>query len=514
MVSARRDTPPSERPRGLRYSWLGALVALSVAAIVGLGIWDESREAEDELRDFGREQGALASLIASWVAMQLDDVRSDALVAARVGGPPEVLMRRYELLRVVSTSEPRPAEGPGRVVVSVPAGDGQRVDVVVRTAHLLAGAVPGDATDLVLLRPPGARVFVSASGAPVECHPLRDALVQGRSSTRLTMQQAEELHLPARTALAGTAWAGAGDLGRWGVVVVASAGAERDRHARARWRLVIGVVLAGGLVLAFGAYALRSQRKELELLRELTAAEREQQRDEQLEREGRAATMLTLAAGVAHEISTPLSVIHGRAEQLLEHATDERDSRVLQRIIEQAARIEGVIRGFLKLARGDAPTLEHLAPADVVREAANLVEHRFAKAGVALKAEQTASVPEVRGDRRLLEHALINLLLNACDACERGGSVRVGARHDPEGEVVVFEVDDDGEGMSEDLAAHVTEPFFSTKPPGQGTGLGLAIASEIVKIHRGVLAFTARTPRGTRATVRVPVAPGGADAHA
>ncbi len=279
-------------------------------------------------------------------------------------------------------------------------------------------------------------------------------------------------------------------------------------------RLIYGVVLAGGLVLAFGGYALHAQRKELELVRELAVAELGRRLDEQLEREGRAATMLTLAAGVAHEISTPLSVIHGRAEQLLERSVDERDVSASQRILEQAARIDGVIRGFLKLARGDSPTLEQLDPAEVVRGAAALVEHRFAKAGVLLASNPGAGMRPVRGDRRLLEHALVNLLLNACDACERGGEVRFNGRHDPETGVAIFEVDDDGAGVSPEVVARATEPFFSTKPAGQGTGLGLAIANEIIKIHRGSLAIAPRRPRGTHVAVRIPTVPRGDDASA
>lgn len=443
------DSRADRRRREARHSGLVALMALSMLAVLAVGMLDEGREAEAALRDLEREQAQLAALVAAGISARLE-------VA------------------------PRP-------------------DV----ARLLAGSGGS-----VLLRPPGDRFFYAAAGARFDSRPLRAALDGGRSVARLTREEAAALGLPRRVAIVGTAWTDAGPRGRWGVAAVASAGPERDRQTRARWRLVIGVTLAGGLVLALGGYGLRAQRKELELLRELAVADLGRELDQQLEREGRAATMLTLAAGVAHEISTPLSVIHGRAEQLLERARDERDVRGAQRILEQAARIEGVIRGFLGLARGDAPTLAALDPAEVAREAAALVEHRFAKADVRLTTDAPPGLPPVRGDRRLLEQAIVNLLLNACDACGRRGSVRLAVRPDAAG-AVIFEVEDDGAGISPDVAARVAEPFFSTKAPGQGTGLGLAITGEIVKIHRGALALAPRAPRGTRVTVRVPTSDGG-----
>jgi signal transduction histidine kinase len=247
----------------------------------------------------------------------------------------------------------------------------------------------------------------------------------------------------------------------------------------------------------------------------MAAQAREQkERDDRLQREGRAATMVTLASGVAHEISTPLGVIMGRAEQLLRQpGQDERAARSLQIILEQSEDIRQVIRGFLGLARGGSPALQSADPAAVLASAVALVEHRFADAKVELRVRPTSALPPIRCDPRLLEHALVNLMLNACDACAAGGggAVEVTARAD--GAAVAFEVLDDGTGIAPDVAARATEPFFSTKPVEQGTGLGLAIASEIVKSHRGSLEVGPRAgARGTAARVRVPLMAGAADA--
>ncbi len=453
-------------------------MALSVVLVAALGVWDQNREAEAMLRVAEQQQAALASLVAMTVTARL--------------------------LALPVQASPSPTGA---------SDDRGRPVLVPSVGTLLQGLDVG--TDvLVALRPPGETLFQSATGGRFESAPLQESVARSRPSIRLTRPEAAALRLPRRIAIAGFAPVEAGALGRWDVAVVASAASERDREARARWRLLFGVALSGVLVLVFGGFALRAERKELSLLRELTLTELEQRRDEQLEREGRAVTMLTLAAGVAHEISTPLSVIHGRAEQLLDRLRgDPRTAHALQRILDQSSRIDVVVRGFLRFARGDGPTLERIDPAEVTQDAAALVEHRFAKAGVTLTASAPPGLVSVQGDHRLLEHALVNLLLNACDACDPGGQVSFTVGLEAGGAEVRFQVDDDGSGISPDLMARVAEPFFSTKPASQGTGLGLAIAREIVKIHRGTLGLAPRNPRGTSATVRLPVVPGAVDAR-
>ena len=211
----------------------------------------------------------------------------------------------------------------------------------------------------------------------------------------------------------------------------------------------------------------------------------------------------TLAMGIAHEVGTPLGVIAGRAEQLASRLEgDERGARAVAAIADEAERIRRVVRGFLDLARGDVPTLGQADPAEVFRTAVGMVEHRFAAAGVSLEVDVQADVPQIHCDHAMLEQALVNLLLNACDASPRGGAVRAGVHAD--GGQVAFSVRDEGAGIPPDITARVTEPFFTTKPEGKGTGLGLAITSEIVKLHHGELLLQPARPRGTSASIVIP----------
>jgi len=213
--------------------------------------------------------------------------------------------------------------------------------------------------------------------------------------------------------------------------------------------------------------------------------------------------------GIAHEVSTPLGVIMGRAEQLLARThDDERAARGAQTILKQADRIQHIVRRFLDMARGGAPSFERTNPAEIVRAAVAAVEHRFAKSHVSLTSDVPATMPLIQCDRHLLEHAIVNLLLNACEACGPEGHVELAAHSDTE--QVAFVVTDDGMGISSEAAAFAGQPFFTTKPHGSGSGLGLAIASEIVKSHRGEFVIGPNQGNGTRASIEIPVAEGGA----
>ena len=365
-------------------------------------------------------------------------------------------------------------------------------------------AVPRADGTIVLVRPDGARAFSAGGIGTVTSDPVDQAFRRGEQVVRLTRPEAAELGLPARTAHGGLVQVDAPGAGRWQIAVVATAQRERDRERAASRRLVGSVAGAGILVLAFGGFAMRQQRKELVLERELAVAELQQSADDRLQRASRMAALGTLAIGVAHEIATPLGVIAGRAEQLLPRAADDRTRRGLDAIQAQVRRIDEVVRGLLGLARGDLPAGQQVAPGEAIDAAVALVEHRFVKASVPLSREVAPGLPAVSGDARLIEHVLVNLLLNACDACRGGGDVRIRAEA-AAGEVV-FKVEDTGAGISPADLSRVMEPLFTTKPSGEGTGLGLAIAREIASSHRGSLAVAAGPRGGTIVTVRLPAA--------
>ncbi len=429
-------------------------MAVALAAMALVAYWDARRESASALDDFGAEQSTLAESVAMALRARL----------------------------LFNLRDPDPTKASLDDVASI-----ER---------------PGER--LVLLTPHESRRWRGVGGRVSEVPGLVQAAKTNDRWVRLSRPEAASLGLPPRTAMAGLSRIEIPNMGRWDVAVVTSALRERDRELHAQATLVLSVVVAGGLVLAFGGVALRKQRRELELAHALAVAELRRQRDERLVRADKLATMGALATGIAHEVSTPLGVIVGRAEQLAPKVEgDERAQKCVEAILEQGERISRVIRGFLALARGGAPALEHAPSASIAAKSIDLVEHRFAKAGVALRADIAPDLPAIACEPRLLEQALVNLLLNACDACPRDRG-HVDLRVRSEGGRVTFVVTDDGVGIPAGSAARVLEPFFTTKPDGEGSGLGLAIASEIVKHHRGTLTVTPAEPRGTRATIEVP----------
>ena len=337
-------------------------------------------------------------------------------------------------------------------------------------------------------------------GHAVTAPALSDAIARGERIVRLAPDDAPAIGLPARTAMVGVARAPDGRI----VAVASSAERQRDRDRSGRLRVLLSMLIAAVVMTGSSVVVWSKQRREAALARELAVAETARARDAELDRLSRAATMAALGSGVAHELSTPLGVIVGRAEQLLARAgADERMARNAQAILDQADHINRVVRGLLGLARGAPIAMQPTAAGDVVGAATALVTHRFAGAGVRLDADVDPALPEIRCEPLLLEHALVNLLLNACDASPPGAAVRIEVHADAA--EIAFVVTDDGAGITADDAARAVEPFFTTKPPGAGTGLGLAIANEIAKTHRGALEIAPRGPRGTRACIRVPI---------
>jgi two-component system NtrC family sensor kinase len=480
-------------------------MVLAIGTVTGLAWCDSQREREAILRDVGREQATVASIVALDLRTHLEVAERDAARVAQHAlsaseGP-------YGRATVRAPESPRvPESDPAAIVLSVLV-DRRVVDLTVRAADLLGSAAPvarpGELG--VFVAPPNVTGLYAADSRALSSPPIRDALDRNQSTARLSREQAAEVGLIARAAMAGLAYVDTAALGRWGVVAVGTAARQRDRETRAFWRLVLGVTMATGLVLAFGGIALRNQRKELETQRELVISEVQRERDERLAQAAHLATMGTFATGVVHEVSTPLGVIVGRAEQLRARAgQDERSLNAAQSILAQVDRINEVIRRFLDMARGGAPSLARANPADLIRSAADAVEHRFAKAHVSLSTDAPDETREVFCDRALLEQALVNLLLNACDACPSGGHVQISTLSDAK--KVAFVVTDDGVGIKPDVAERAKDPFFTTKPRGSGTGLGLAIATEIAKSHRGDLTLAPNGERGTRALIEIPVA--------
>ena len=226
--------------------------------------------------------------------------------------------------------------------------------------------------------------------------------------------------------------------------------------------------------------------------------------EEQMHQRDRLASLGLLAAGVAHEVNTPLTGISSYTQMLLEElGPDDPRRDTLEKIEAQSRRASRIANSLLNLARPERATFEALSINDAVREVLKLFEPQIRDEGIALDALLADDLPQVRGHRGKLQQVLLNLLSNARDAVEGGG--RIAVRTVAAGERVVLEVEDDGVGIAEEDLARIFDPFFTTKGRGKGTGLGLSISYGIVREHEGVMTVESTPGEFTRFRVELPV---------
>jgi signal transduction histidine kinase len=233
--------------------------------------------------------------------------------------------------------------------------------------------------------------------------------------------------------------------------------------------------------------------------------------ESQLLRAEKLASVGVLAAGIAHEIGTPLGIVRGRAERILQKlGTPHVHADGLHVIMDQIDLVTRTLRTLLDFSRVQAAVVHAVSLPSVARAVVELLRYEAERRGVTLTVDVDDALPPVAADADQLQQVLVNLLMNACDACAAGGHVTLSAHSESagrEGACVVIVVDDDGAGIPEDLRHQVFDPFFTTKKRGQGTGLGLTLTAQIVRNHRGSIELVSHVGKGTRVVVRWPVDP-------
>ncbi len=229
---------------------------------------------------------------------------------------------------------------------------------------------------------------------------------------------------------------------------------------------------------------------------------------EQLQLSEKMASIGVLAAGVAHEVNTPLTGISSYTQMLLEQAVPgDPKTALLEKIESQTFRAAKIVNGLLNLSRAGAAGGERTTVDlnTVVNDVFSLLEHQFAATSVKVRRELSAVPVEVIGTEHQLQQVFLNLFLNARDAMPRGGWLSVATRAD--GRSIVAEVSDTGSGIPSEHLARIYDPFFTTKTIGRGTGLGLSITYGIVHEHDGSITCESAVGQGTRFTLRFPPSP-------
>lgn len=222
----------------------------------------------------------------------------------------------------------------------------------------------------------------------------------------------------------------------------------------------------------------------------------------QLRKTERIAELGTLASGMAHEIGTPMNVILGRAEYLMDRVKEEPIKKGLQTIITQVERITKVMNQLLSFARRKAPERRPLDLRGVIESAMEMFQERLSRNQIQIDMALADSCPMVLADTDQMSQVLINLIMNAVHAMPDGGTLRVDLAS--EKDMVRLTVADTGHGIPRDVVKKVFEPFFTTKEFGQGTGLGLTVVKGIIDEHQGSIAVESEEGKGTTFTILLP----------
>jgi len=228
--------------------------------------------------------------------------------------------------------------------------------------------------------------------------------------------------------------------------------------------------------------------------------------EQQLQHSEKMASIGLLAAGVAHEVNTPLAGISSYTQLLRQHFPgDDPRAGLLEKIETQSFRAAKIINNLLNFSRSGRAEFEPLDLNKVLLDVVSLLEHQLQRSHVQLRRELADDLPPVRGSENRLQQVFFNLILNACDAMPRGGWLTLRTALEDDG--LVAEVRDTGHGIRSEDIKRIYDPFFTTKGIGRGTGLGLAVTYGIVQEHGGAIFVDSTPGQGTSFRVTLPSQP-------
>jgi len=245
---------------------------------------------------------------------------------------------------------------------------------------------------------------------------------------------------------------------------------------------------------------------QIALIMEQKQAEEERQMlQEQLRHADRLATIGQLAAGVAHELNEPLGSILGFAQLARKgNAISKQTDDDVQKIINAALHAREVVRKLMLFSRQMPTRQEAVDLNKTITEGLYFLESRCAKAGIEMIRRPGPNIPLLTADQSQIYQVLVNLAVNAVQAMPEGGKLTITTALDKNDILLI--VEDTGMGMSKEVMGKLFIPFFSTKDINEGTGLGLSVVHGIVTSHGGAISVESEVGRGSRFTIRLPLA--------
>jgi PAS domain S-box-containing protein len=244
------------------------------------------------------------------------------------------------------------------------------------------------------------------------------------------------------------------------------------------------------------------------------------EKETQLIQAGKLATLGTMAAGMAHEINQPLNVIQICADLIIKmigkgkSIPDDELIMIAKDIIDNVARAAGVIKHVRDFSRQSERDLKKLIINDPIRDVFKVLGHQLTIHSVKVELDLDPGIPEINAEHNRLEQVFINLVTNAIDSMDQHAEKNQmkGAKAEKtlriktysEDDLVVAEVSDTGQGMTEDVKQKIFEPFFTTKETGKGTGLGTSISFGIIKDYGGTIDIDSEYGHGAKFIIRFP----------
>lgn len=370
-----------------------------------------------------------------------------------------------------------------RVFARRPKDHGPAVAVVVDMAVLLGR--------MKLPHDPMSRMMVVDAAGHIQGDPALLSLPN--TSAIVDAKIARKLGLPSTRAVAISVPLAIDPGPPWHLVVVSSAQQLQTQEKTIVRRVLVGSALVLLLLLSAAGYVLHNTFRARSLRERL-------KHTEHLAHSEKLITAGQLAAGIAHEIGTPLNVARGRVELALSHLGSTHDEANNHRVaIDQIDRVTRLIQQLLDYVRPAPASVQSVDLARTLHVVHDLLAAQAAKRNVTLRVDAQNDAPTLRADPDQVQQIIVNLALNAIDACDKGGNVVLGATKRES--TVVLEVIDNGQGIPPELQKQVFDPFFTTKKRGQGTGLGMWVVAQLVQAQSARIELDSKPGRGT--TVRV-----------
>jgi putative nucleotidyltransferase with HDIG domain len=240
------------------------------------------------------------------------------------------------------------------------------------------------------------------------------------------------------------------------------------------------------------------------------------QKTEDIGQKANAEALAEMAAGAAHELNNPLSVISGRAQLLAASESDPDKKRILEQIQANGRELSSIIDDLMSYANPPAPRPTETAVRQIIDEAIDLAGRKLSLSRLNIKIDISPDTPNVFVDSAQIDIAVSNIICNAFESYdgpgfaeglrrgEQAGAIEIKVSPKGAGQAVTIQVIDSGRGMDVQTLAKATQPFFSNKPAGRKRGMGLAHAQRLIEINNGTLELSSQQGKGTAVKVTLP----------